>query len=238
MRSNFITYREYQVLLNYPFDDDFESQANAMHFAVVAAGLVPVCAKDLTTPDRPRLDMLVEVISNCKYSAHDFSRCTGEGPNNFARFNMPIEMGMSLFNALQNQRQTHRCAFFVVKPHDYKAFASDLGGLDPLDYDSDAALVSRMYEWLRDVGAGFDKKRPTAKVLDRYKVFLSKSATLRGSGKGGRATHREAQELMFQLCSDCKWWDWRANDAGKLAFPQVPLAWVAADYRRPKQRGR
>lgn len=98
----------YQVFLNYPFDEEAEDISNAMHFAVIAAGLLPVCAKDLSTPDRPRLQMLVETIAKCHYSAHDFSRCTGEGPNNLARFNMPVEMGMALFNALQNQRAGDR----------------------------------------------------------------------------------------------------------------------------------
>lgn len=65
-----------------------------MNFAVVAGGLLPVSAFDLTTPDRPRLEMLVEAIHCCHYSAHDFSRSKGGGPDNFARMNMPIEMGM------------------------------------------------------------------------------------------------------------------------------------------------
>jgi hypothetical protein len=66
--------RSCQVVLNYPFDAGFRSLANAMHFAVVAGGLIPVCAKDLSIPDRPRLETLIEAITRGDDSAHDFSR--------------------------------------------------------------------------------------------------------------------------------------------------------------------
>src|SRR5262249_25480807 len=137
MRTHLSTFKNFQVFLNYPFDAEFEPLAHAMHFAVVAAGLIPLCANDLSVPDRPRLEMLIDAIINCHYSAHDFSRFRGEGDRNLARFNMPIEMGMSLFHALQTQRQEHRCAFFVATPHDHHVFASDLAGLDPKHYDND-----------------------------------------------------------------------------------------------------
>jgi len=84
MRRNLSAYTPCQVFLNYPFDREFASLANAMNFAVVAGGLLPLCAYDITTPDRPRLELLVDAIRNCQYSAHEFSRSTGGGPNNFA----------------------------------------------------------------------------------------------------------------------------------------------------------
>jgi hypothetical protein len=131
MPRNLSGYANLQVFLNFPFDRGFAALADAMSFAVVASGLLPVCALDLTTPDTPRLEMLVEAIQHCHYSVHDFSRSEGEGPRNFARMNMPIEMGMALFHALHTQRREHRCLFFVPTQHDYKVFASDLSGLDP-----------------------------------------------------------------------------------------------------------
>jgi hypothetical protein len=77
VRRNLRAYANYQVFLNYPFDQQFSALADAMNFAVVAGGLIPVCAYDLSTPDTPRLDSLVEAIENCHYSAHDFSRSEG-----------------------------------------------------------------------------------------------------------------------------------------------------------------
>jgi hypothetical protein len=215
------------VFLNYPFDPSYAALEHALHFAVVAAGLLPVCAKDLTAPDRPRLEMLVFAIANCHFSAHDLSRGTGEGAKNFARLNMPIETGMALYHALASQREHHRCAFFVATPHDYKEYASDLAALDPLCHDNDdLKLLSDTYEWLRRVvPTSMMLAQPTVVVREKYKDFRSRLALLNGGGPDEAPTHDEAIELMYQLCEECEWWDWRSNRAGKEEFPQVPLAW-------------
>lgn len=215
-----------QVFLNYPFDADFETYSHAMHFGVVAAGLIPVCAKDLTTSDRPRLPMLVEGIIKCQYSAHDFSKLRGEGADNFARMNMPLEMGMALFYALQSQHPAHRCAFFVANSYDYKIASSDLSGLDLITYDgNELSLVANVYEWLRDViQSPFTKRLSTIIVKEKYNEFKKETKRVKGSGKRGHLSHDEAQELMYMICSKCKWWPWRTN-YGRQAFPKTPLTW-------------
>lgn len=226
MRGDLPAFERVQVFLNYPFDEDFELLANAMHFAVVAAGLIPVCACDLSVPDRPRLEMIVDAIINCRYSAHDFSRCKGEGGSNFARFNMPLEMGMALFHALQTQRRAHRCTFFIATPHEHKIFASDLAGLDPKSHNNDEiTLVGNVYEWLRDVAKPLANELPTVDVKEKYKSFKIEIERVKGNGKNGRPSHDEAQELMYKICSECKWWDWRDNKLGKIEFPLLPLSW-------------
>lgn len=224
MRSDLATFKLYQVFLNYPFDEEFEQSARAIHFAVAAAGFVPVCARDLTSPDRPRLEILVDAIVNCRYSVHDLSRGRGEGDGNFARMNMPIEMGMALFHALQTQRAEHRCAFLVPQAHDYQRFASDLAGLDPRQYDDDTSLVGTTYEWLRDVSP-LANREATIRVGEKYEEFKTSIGRIRGGGRDGAPTHDEFQELIFKMCSDCGWWDLRANRMGRGEFPEVPLSW-------------
>jgi hypothetical protein len=228
MRRNLKGYSNFQVFLNYPFDDQFIPLAEGMSFAVVAGGLLPVCAHDFTTPDRPRLEMLVEAIQSCHYSAHDFSRSEGFPPNNFSRMNMPLEMGMALFHALQTQRREHRCVFFVPAPHEYKVFASDLAGLDPKVHDNDGIrILTETYEWLRGVvpPAVFNSL-PTVEVIDRFLVYREKKKKLQGSGIGGRPSHDEARELMYRICDESGWWDWRATRHGKDEFTPVPLKFV------------
>jgi hypothetical protein len=226
MRRNLDAYSRFQVFLNYPFDEEFRPLADAMAFAVVAGGLLPVCAHDLTAPDRPRLEMLVEAIRCCHYSAHDLSRSEGEGLRNLSRMNMPIEMGMALFHALQTQRREHRCLFFVPRAHDYTAFASDLAGLDPrVHNNSDTQLLTDMYDWLRNVvPAALFNARPAADVLDGFEAFKTRKGRIRGGGNGGEPSHAESREVMYQVCAEAGWWDWRSNRMGKDEFPEVPLA--------------
>lgn len=226
MRRNLSAYTTCQVFLNYPFDDSFRGLADAMSFGVIAGGLLPVCGYDLTAPDRPRLEMLVDAIRNCHYSAHDLSRSQGEGPGNFARMNMPIEMGMALFHALAAQRRDHRCLFLVSTPHDYKSFASDVAGLDPRVHNSDESrILTDTYEWLRAVvPPPLFNSQPTVDVIDRFQLFKQRLATIRGSGENGRASHEETREIMYRTCAEVGWWDWREHRMGKDEFPIVPLS--------------
>lgn len=190
MRRNLAAYSACQVFLNYPFDPAFAEMANAMSFAVVAGGLLPVCAYDLSIPDKPRLEMLVDAIRSCHYSAHDLSRTTGEGLQNFARMNMPVEMGMALFHALNTQRREHRCLFFVPEAHGYKGFVSDLAGLDPRVHNNDPTrILIDTYEWLRNVvPSALFNSQATIEIIDKFAEFKNGVAKIRGSADGG--THR------------------------------------------------
>lgn len=224
MRRNLASFSDYQVFLNYPFDAEFSRLENAFHFPVIAAGLVPVCAKDLTVSDNLRLGTLVDAIKNCRYSAHELSRAKGEGPLNFARMNMAIELGMALFYATDKQRG-HRYAFFVPTRHDYHQFVSDLSGLDPECHNNDRAqLVARVYEWLRGVVPKEDfNSVETVEVIRAYDVFCRELRELRGTGENGSASHNEACELMYAMCGERGWWDFRNSKNGLKEFPTLPL---------------
>lgn len=226
MQRRLHKYYESQVFLNYPFDDEFRELEHALHFPVVAAGLIPICAKGLSVPDKPRLEMIVEAIKNCHYSAHDFSRLKGEGSENFGRMNMPLEMGMAIFHALETQRNNHRCAFFVSAPHNYSRAISDLAGLDPYCYQNDPKkLVSNTYDWLRRVLPS-DRfiSASTIEIVDKYEEFKITLQSINGGGENGMPTYSESIELMYRICEECGWWDWRGTRDGKLEFPEIPLS--------------
>lgn len=139
---------------------------------------------------------------------------------------MPLEFGMALFHSFRTQGSTHRCAFFVPKPHEYKAFASDLGGLDGEPYDNEFSLVAKVYEWLtRFVPKALLNIQPTVDVTKKYKLFKRKLRRIRGSGKGQAPTHDETQELIYSICARCKWWQWREGGPWKAEFPALPLSW-------------
>lgn len=136
---------------------------------------------------------------------------------------MPIEMGMGLFHALQTQRRAHRCAFFVPN-REYQVAASDVLGLDPKYYElDDVSIMACVYDWLRGINAAFNVQ-PTVEIVDKFKVYKSRFSELKGSGKNGEPTHDEAQELMFEMCTAWKWWQWRATPL-QAEFPIHPLSW-------------
>jgi len=140
---------------------------------------------------------------------------------------MPIEMGMAVFYALNTQRQNHRCAFFVPTRHQYHAFASDLSGLDPICHENSAeVLVGKLYEWLRDVvPSALFNTQATVDVASLFRSFKDKLSGINGAEEGGKPSHSERRELMYQICARSGWWDWRETRMGKEEYPEIPLAW-------------
>lgn len=140
--------------------------------------------------------------------------------------NMPVEMGMALFYALNSQRRDHRCVFFISSPHEHGTFASDLAGLDPRVHNGDETRVlADMYEWLRAiVPPSLFNVQTTVDVQQKFAEFKARRDRIRGSANGGRPSHDESQELMYSLCGELGWWDYRAGRMGQHEFPVVPIA--------------
>ena len=140
---------------------------------------------------------------------------------------MPIEMGLALYPALLSQRHEHRCTFFVHAPHDYQRFASDLAGLDPHCHNgTDTVALALMYDWLRGVvPQQIFNDQPTVSVGDKFREYRARLVEVNGSGPSGVPTHLESREVMYIVCADAQWWDWRATKAGRAEFPQIPLSW-------------
>src|SRR5437764_12848115 len=84
------------VFINCPFDATYAPLFDAIVFATVSCGFIPRSALESGTVSEPRLNRVVRALSSCRYSIHDLSRCTGEVTENFARFNMPLELGMAM----------------------------------------------------------------------------------------------------------------------------------------------
>jgi hypothetical protein len=220
MRISLESYPQYQVFLNYPYDPEYEMHSHALHFGIVAAGLRPVCAKDLSTPDRSRLDRIMAAINSCRYSLHDLSRLDQPRHNN------TFELGVAFTLSQASGLDGHRCAGFVAAGLEHQRSLSNLAGFDLRRYHDEISLVVNVYEWLRDIVRDpVFSRQATAMVKDAYREFKSDLVQLEGSGHDGQASHDEAQELMFSMCGSRGWWDWRAIRAGQVDYPDVPLSW-------------
>ena len=87
---------ERSVFLNCPYDDAFAPLFHAAVLTVAALGFTPRCARESEGESDPRIDRIARGLKESKYSVHDLTRFTGEGPDQLARFNMPLELGMAL----------------------------------------------------------------------------------------------------------------------------------------------
>jgi hypothetical protein len=149
-----------------------------MVFTVAALGFIPRCARETEGEADPRMLRIAKGLLTSKYSIHDLSRFQGEGAENLARFNMPLELGMALgirYLCQEEKRAsgaTHNWLALVPENFVHQKFISDLAGYDALDHDQTAQrIIQRVANWLQ-VQADFTPPSPKPKaVLDAYPKF-------------------------------------------------------------------
>jgi hypothetical protein len=151
------------VYINCPFDDKFKSVMDAIVLSVVACGVVPRTATDTGEVSRARMDRIRDAMSECRYSIHDLSRSKGAGDENFARANMPLELGMAI-------SLRHDWLALVAKDHPYEKFISNLAGYDLKRHDeTPARAISAVVSWLR---TRLNRNTLTpAEVIERFDRF-------------------------------------------------------------------
>ena len=167
------------VFLNCPFDREYQSLFDAIIFASVCSGFMPRSA--LETGDvSPRMERITRAIFGSKYSIHDLSRCTGLGDLNFARFNMPLELGIAMASRyMAAAADTHDFLVLVPDGHAYSRFISDFEGFDPYTYDGSVPrALERVVAWLATRKDAVRILSP-AKVLTHLPTFEERLADLR-----------------------------------------------------------
>lgn len=132
-----------RVFLNIPYDDKFNRLFLAYISGITAFGLVPRATLEISSSSR-RLDRILSVIDDCRYSIHDLSRVEldAKAPRT-PRFNMPFELGLSVAHEKSFRRKTHE--WFVCESQRYRLAKSlsDLNGTDPFIHDGTIEGVFR-----------------------------------------------------------------------------------------------
>jgi hypothetical protein len=172
---------ERSVFINCPFDLEYEPLFDALLFTTVCCGFYPRSSIESSNIDVPRMERIAHAIFTSKYSIHDLSRCRGEGEGLFARFNMPLELGMAIGRRLCGIRHGERHDWLVLVPEGrrYWHFVSDLAGYDLKEYDgSTQSIVPRVMAWLVTQHNAIDVARPP-RVLQALLRFRESKASLK-----------------------------------------------------------
>ena len=160
------------VFLNCPFDEDFAPLLQAVAFCITNLGYFPRLAPENANNAASRLDRIVELIRSSKYGIHDLSRCKSNAVGEYARLNMPFELGLD-----------HACARFGGDPlnsksllileenrYDYQKGLSDISGWDIQAHEGDYIKAVRIVStWLIN-HAGADPIGPN-KIQGDYLAF-------------------------------------------------------------------
>ena len=137
---------------------------------------MPRSALETGTVSEPRMARITRAIFASRYSIHDLSRCNGEGNENFARFNMPLELGIAIALRYAGRRtgRVHNWQVLVAGGYAYQRFVSDLAGFDPSTHDMTVTSIVRVVSsWLRHQPDAATPAPSARAVLAAYEDFRS-----------------------------------------------------------------
>ncbi|HKU76883.1 MAG TPA: hypothetical protein VJR02_23430 [Pyrinomonadaceae bacterium] len=139
------------VFINCPFDEEYKLLLRPMLFTLVYAGLRPRLASETSDSLEQRIEKILRLIKECKYSIHDLSRLRPEKANEFSRLNMPFELGVDYGcrRVAKNHLRTKRSLIFEKKRYDVQKALSDLSGVDIKCHNNNPTqTVQALQHWL------------------------------------------------------------------------------------------
>src|SRR5690606_33715675 len=123
---------ERSVFINCPFDEDHAPILQAIAFCVILLGFDARLAPENTDNAATRLDRIIELIEQSKYGIHDLSRCKSSAVGEYARMNMPFELGIDHGFRRAGQGPLADKVILILEStrYDYQKALSDIAGWD------------------------------------------------------------------------------------------------------------
>jgi hypothetical protein len=141
------------LFVNCPFDGDYQPLFRAIVFTVIRSGFYARCALETDDASENRFEKICSIIGECRYGIHDISRTEFDPNSKLPRFNMPLELGLSLgarrFGS--KSQRAKRCIVFDRGRYRFQAYISDISGQDIHAHRGDVTtLIVELASWLRD----------------------------------------------------------------------------------------
>ena len=118
-------------------------------------GLEPQLSLDIQDSGQLRIDKIVSLMKASKYSIHDLSLLKVNKIREFARMNMPYELGIDYGLRLSGMDRFGEKRFLILgsKRYDYMKAISDISGFDIENHDNNTRKVfGCMNHWLSTIG--------------------------------------------------------------------------------------
>jgi hypothetical protein len=164
---------ENNVFINCPFDDEYNELLKPLLFSIIKLGFHPRVATERLDSGEVRLDKIIELILECKYSIHDLSRCKSAKENEYARFNMPFELAIDYASkTFKKDRNCKDKIFLILEEEKYSVqkTLSDLSFSDTECHNGDPEkLVYKVRNWFSKNG-NTNIESPSS-VWDDYNYF-------------------------------------------------------------------
>lgn len=139
------------VFINCPLDDEYLPLLRPLLFTVVALRLEPRLAIGRSDAGEARIQKIIELIRQSRFSIHDLSRCRAQRKGEFFRLNMPLELGLDhgckVFKS--GKWREKRSLVMETERYRFQAAISDLSGSDIVAHsDQPEEVVRVVRDWL------------------------------------------------------------------------------------------
>lgn len=161
------------VFINCPFDEEYKLLLRPMLFTLVSVRLLPRLASERSDSLEQRIEKILRLINECKYSIHDLSRLKSERANEFSRLNMPFELGIEYGcrRIAKNHLRTKRSLILEKKRYDIQKALSDLNGVDIKCHNNKPTqTVQALQHWLIETVGLNDVESPSV-IWDKFNEF-------------------------------------------------------------------
>jgi len=163
---------ERSVFLNCPFDKAFEPILQAMLFCIVYLGMKPRIARERNNAAETRIEKIIELIEQSKYSIHDLSRYKAAKTGEIYRLNMPYELGIDqgCRRFKGDPWQDKKLLITADRQYSYQKALSDIAGSDIESHSNryDVA-IKKVRNWL--VSEAGCENVGAKRIIDKYADF-------------------------------------------------------------------
>lgn len=142
------------VFINCPFDQNYiDDQLKPMLFILIKNDLNPRLSLEVSDSGQSRLNKIIEIIKSCRYSIQDLSIVKSTKKGEYARMNMPFELGIDYGLRNSGQKDYSHKQFLILEStkYDYMKALSDINGLDIKVHSNDTEKTFEcLYSWLSE----------------------------------------------------------------------------------------
>lgn len=193
--------RNLSVFINCPYDEAYQTIFDGIVFAIICCGFIPRCAIEKEQVSEPRLTRILAGIKESKYSFHDLCRCNGEGNQNLARFNMPLELGFAMKERFDNEASPEKHDWYVIVPpnHTHAKFISDLAGYDPPQVEQKVdKVIRKIVGWLGTSEDAVEGGPQPSKIIEAFYSFHDVCEELREEYGGYAPWKMIVKEALYK----------------------------------------
>ncbi len=145
---------EKNVFINCPFDDNYKLPLLfPLIFTIKYLGFNPRLALECSDSGRSRIDILTDIIKECKYGIHDLSRLKSTKKGEYFRLNMPFELGIDYAAKMFYKDYLDKKILVIERDkYEYIKAISDIKGCDIKTHGNESiGIIQATRDWFAEV---------------------------------------------------------------------------------------